>query len=62
MTHAEIELIERLDAAIDAILAGDFRPDVAEPELADAGARRVRSGAVCQTRSSNDNSKGGFCQ
>ena len=31
---AEIDLIERLDAAIDAILAGDFRPGVAEPELA----------------------------
>ena len=31
---AEIDLIERLDAAIDAILAGESRRDVAEPELA----------------------------
>jgi PhnB protein len=31
---AEIDLIERLDEAIDAILAGDLLTDVAEPELA----------------------------
>jgi PhnB protein len=31
---AEIDLIERLDEAIDAILAGETRRDVAEPELA----------------------------
>jgi len=31
---AEIDLIGRLDAAIDAILAGESRRDVAEPELA----------------------------
>lgn len=31
---AEIDLIERLDEAIDAILAGEVRRDVAEPELA----------------------------
>lgn len=31
---AEIDLIERLDEAIDAILAGEARRDVAEPDLA----------------------------
>ncbi|HEY2323497.1 MAG TPA: VOC family protein [Thermoanaerobaculia bacterium] len=31
---AEIDLIERLDEAIDAMLAGETRRDVAEPELA----------------------------